>query len=68
MTKLIEDPEERRMFDYHAEIAGGPLQAIAWALAIWSHTAPSRGSYSKVLAIYSNECLKAAARLEKGSP
>ena len=57
----LEDPEERRMFDHQAKLCGGPLQAIALALTIWSRAAPSRGSYGKVLAIYANECTKAAA-------
>ena len=62
MAELIEDTEERRMFNHQAELCGGPLQAIALALTIWSHAAPSQGSYGKVLAIYANECMKAAAR------
>ncbi len=65
MPNLIEDPEERRMFDRHAKLCGGPLQAIALALTIWSRSAPANGSYGKALAIYANECLKAATKLEE---
>lgn len=65
--RLTEDPEERRMFDQQAKLCGGPLQAIAVALTIWSHAAPPRGSYGKVLAIYANECMKAAARSHSGA-
>ncbi len=60
MAELIEDPEERRMFDHQAKLVGGPLQAIALALTVWSRSAPSSGSYGKVLAIYANECQRAA--------
>ena len=62
MAELIEDPEERRAFDSDARLCGGPLQAIAVALTIWSRAAPSQGSYGKILAIYANECMKAAAK------
>lgn len=62
MAELIEDLEERRMFDHQARLCGGPLQAIALALTIWSRAAPPQGSYGKVLAIYANECMKAALR------
>ncbi len=50
------------MFDHQARLVGGPLQAIALALTIWSRSAPPTGSYGKVLAIYANECRRAAAR------
>ncbi len=68
MADLIEDVDERRMFDHQAELCGGPLQAIAFALTIWSRDAPPEGSYGKVLSIYANEVMHAAKRLkEKGS-
>lgn len=66
MAKLVEDLDERRMFDHQAELCGGPLQAIALALTIWSRQAPSEGSYSKSLAIYVNECMKAAGVVDDG--
>ena len=67
MAKLIENSEERRMFDKQAELCGGPLQAIAFALEIWYRSAPSSGSYGKVLAIYANECRRAAEQLKRGT-
>lgn len=60
MAELREDPDERRMFDHQARVCGGPLQAVAMALTIWSRDAPATGSYGKMLAIYANEVMKAA--------
>ncbi len=51
MTKLTEDLEERRMFDHQAKLVGGPLNAIAVAMSIWSSAAPPQGSYGKILAM-----------------
>lgn len=70
LNALVEDPDERRMFD--DEVArlcdGEPLLQIALALKVWHHMAPDRGSYGKVLAIYSNEIYKAAIAKAEGLP
>ncbi len=65
MADLIEDEDERRMFDHQAELCGGPLQAVAFTLTIWSRGAPPEGSYGKVLAICANEVMHAAKRLKE---
>jgi hypothetical protein len=64
---FTEDPDERRMFDHAAKLNGGPLRAIAAALTTMAQTAPRQGSYSKMLAIYANECARAADRASEGA-
>ncbi len=62
---FVEDPDERRMFDHAAKRQGGPLRAIASALTIMAQMAPKEGSYGKMLAIYANECARAADRVSE---
>lgn len=57
---LPEDTDERRMFNDITETLGHPLLVIANALQVMARTAPPHGSYGKMMAIYSNECVKAA--------
>lgn len=60
---LPEDADHRREFSREAERCGGPLRRMAMALETWSALSPEEGSYGKMLAIYSNEALKADAAL-----
>ncbi len=61
MADIKEDPDERRMFDEAVRLYGGsPLRQMAGALTIWHQMAPEHGSYGKTLAIYANECARAA--------
>lgn len=64
MSMLPEDPAERKSFDRTVKISfeGKPLLAIAQALTMLHKMAPSNGSYGKMLAIYANECAKAAQK------
>ncbi|MGA8615158.1 MAG: hypothetical protein WB760_26455 [Xanthobacteraceae bacterium] len=43
------------MFDAQAQTFGGPLQAIAAALTIWSQVMPQEGSFAGQCAIMANE-------------
>lgn len=66
MPNLSEDRDERRMFDETVVRFGGePLRQIAVALTVWHQMAPKQGSYGKTLAIYANECAKAADEIAR---
>jgi len=67
MAGLPEDADERRMFENMVETLGRPLAVVSNALAIMSRMGPQEGSYAKQLAIYSNECLKAAHAVRAGT-
>lgn len=63
---LQEDADERRMFNAAVKLMGGdPIQQVADALAIWHKIDAGGGSYSKMLAIYSNECHRVAEHLSR---
>lgn len=60
-----EDAVERSTFNRMCVDVGGPLEAIAGTLVLWSRMAPPQGSYSKMLAIYANEVRQAATALAR---
>lgn len=65
---LAEDTAERKMFDDTAALAGGEIQAVAYALSIWSTMAPPHGSFGKQCAIMSNACRRATASPVAAAP
>lgn len=63
-ARLVENADERRMFNESAAVLGGPLAYIQGALAMWHKMDTGGGSYGKVLAIFSNEVAAAKVALD----
>ena|ERR1700677_2474313 len=65
MTDLPEDADERRMFNSNIQTFGGPLQAVAASLTLWSQAMPQEGSLAKMCAIMANEVGRAIEALKE---